>query len=338
MTIVKCTKCGRMIHYAAKCFFCGAADGFSRISDAQVHENAQKAFVAAQKLITQGRFAEGETACTEVMRWSPNSAEAHWLRLLARSGCRSDGELLLSGVSITEMSDYGAACMSGSDAEKEVYLNVGRAHARLRETLSSMVSSKCAAMKKRLEIPQRLSELQQKVAEKRSAMTSAWISLQQYEQQLKQLECGCRMQLHEYRQALSDAQMAAMGIRADIENKDEISENEHFTYKTDLEAISAMSIDVADELEKISAQHPVKNAGAELIAKRDERKMFIEAQLKELKAFEQKTQAFIAEIKAIDAQKEALDAMINSGDHAKLREVLGDANFDRAVQYACAAK
>lgn len=338
MTIVKCKNCGRLIHYSSKCFLCGSTEGFVRMSDAKVHENAENAFLTAQKLISAGRFAEGEAAVSEVLKWSPNSSEAHWLRLLARAGCRNDGELVMNGVCLDDMSDFDTSCMFANDAEKHVYKTVGAVSANLRAALRNMIKAKYLSDKNRLDISGKLNELDGFIRPKRAALMDAWGRLRQYEQQLKLLESEGAIHIAEHRRTLLDARASAAKIRSEIENKPEITEKEYFSYKTNIEMISGMSIASVNNIEKLRAEHPSVASAADITAKRDELEHSIAAMMAEIKKYEQQTEALIAQICSVNAAEEKLLGLADEGNYTELKQVLGENNFERAVQYACAGK
>ena len=55
-------------------------------------------------------------------------------------------------------------------------------------------------------------------------------------------------------------------------------------------------------------------------------------------AFAPRTEALIAQIRSVNAAEEKLLGLADEGNYTELKQVLGDNNVERAVQYACAGK
>ena len=334
MRIVKCAHCGRLVHGEKVCFFCGNEPGGAVISEAEVHENAREPFASAQALVAQGSFDEAEAALCEVMKWSPNSPEVHWLRLLARSRCRNDRELFFSGTGIAESPDYETAQRYASQDEKQVYSEIENASSALKKTLADMISRRNAAIIEKLKLPEVLSTTHTAIGEKQNRLLSLWQELRKCEQELKLNEIEGLYYIHECRCNMVSARDEAAKIRSDLENTAEMGRKEYFTYKLKLESLKRTAEAAKDEFYRLKSQHPSVAASAELMKKRDSLKSAIDAELAEVKKYEQKIQAVISDMNTKKRDGNILLEQARAGSYEQIKGVIGQSNFDRAVQYA----
>lgn len=334
MKIVRCLNCGRLVHEEKLCFFCGSSLSGEAVSSAEVHENAQTSFSLAGSLVTQGRFDEALAALDEVMKWSPNCSEVHWLRLLARNGCKNDRELFYSGVCVIGTPDHETALRYASEEEKQVYTSVGNCCAALRKTLLDMIGSRNKAVIERLDLTETLSQLRKFISEKQITLISTWQELRKCEQELKLLENEGEYCIHECvinTQAVRDA---SMQIRQSLENTGEINREQYFRYKHKLESLQKTADAAKDEYYRLKTQHPSVAAFAELCRKRGELKAAIDRILEEIKEYENKTEAFISRINSAEEDCRMLLRTAEDGNYRQVISLLGQNNFDRAVKYA----
>ncbi|MGN1338666.1 MAG: tetratricopeptide repeat protein [Oscillospiraceae bacterium] len=334
MKIVRCAQCGRLVHINNVCFFCGSEREGTAVSEAEVHENAAVQFTLAQTLVAQGRFDEAEKELSVVMKWSATSSEVHWLRLLARSGCRNDRELLFSGIDIAASPDYETALRYASDPEKKVYASVERASATLRSTLVNMIKSRSAKMTDDMQLEQRLSGMHQFLQEKTAALLNAWQELRKCEQEMKLLESEGLIYVHECRCSMQTVRDKASQLRGSLENTDEIERRQFFLYKTKLESMKMTAESAKEEYYRLKSQHPSVAGFAELRQKRDGIKAQIDSGLAQVKQYEREIEALITEVNSKNRDSSTLLELAEAGSYGQVKSVLGQANFDRAVRYA----
>ena len=60
MIIVKCEKCGKMLHQTDKCFVCGNTSGFVQMESLiTIHENVSDEYKRLEELVKNRKFEEG---------------------------------------------------------------------------------------------------------------------------------------------------------------------------------------------------------------------------------------------------------------------------------------
>ena len=125
MKIVVCPNCGRKIHAADKCLFCGNDNGFQEISgNDKIHENVFDEYGMLEDLLKKRAFDEMIEKSRIVLRWMPTKSDIFWLRVLAKSKCTNDAELVQRGIRFDESADYYNAQKYASPDEQEVYVAV----------------------------------------------------------------------------------------------------------------------------------------------------------------------------------------------------------------------
>lgn len=338
MRILRCSNCNRLIHAGASCFFCKSSKESPQVSAAEVHENARTPLMMAETLVEQGRFDEALAALAEVMKWSPNSSEVHWLRLLARARCSSDAQLLYSGADIADSADFDTALRYASEEEKQVYLGVSNSCDALRKTLVDMIKSRNAMTIDKLNLSEVLSQMQRFVSEKRSALLSTWQELRKCEQELKLIENEGEIYMHECRTNMRNILSTSQQMRESLENTSEIARKQFFEYKTKLEGLKRAAENAKEEYNRLKSSHPSVAAFAELCKKRDELKGAVDSELSEIREYEKKIEAVISRLNAAKEAGTRLLELAESGNYEQVKSVLGQNNFERAAQYALSQK
>ena len=338
MRILKCSNCNRLIHAGGACFFCRSSKESPQVCAAEVHENARTSLSMAETLVAQGRFDEALAALAEVMKWSPNSSEVHWLRLLARARCKSDAELFYSGADIADSADFDTALRYASEEEKQVYCGISNSCNALRKTLVDMIKSRNAMTIDKLNLSEVLSQMQQYVGEKRGILLSTWQELRKCEQELKLIENEGEFYMHECRTNMQNILSSSLQLRESLEDTSEIARKQFFEYKTKLEGLKRAAENAKDEYYRLKSSHPSVAAFAELCKKRDELKSAVDRELSEIREYEKKIEAVISRL---NSEKEAGTRLLEyaeSGNYEQVKSALGQNNFERAAQYALSLK
>ena len=98
MIIVTCHKCGKEIHKADKCPYCGNSTKFGTVNGmTDIHENAYVEYSELATILDAGDFAKLIEKSRAVLRWMPTCSGVFWMRLLAKNGCKTDAELIQKG-------------------------------------------------------------------------------------------------------------------------------------------------------------------------------------------------------------------------------------------------
>ena len=334
MKIGICSECKRIIHIDKACFFCGKQTAASVVSEAEVHENARESFAKAETLVAQGRFADAESALSEVMKWSPNSSEVHWLRLLARAKCRNDRELFFSGVTITDSPDYETAQRYASEKERQLYSEIDSACGKLKKALTDMIKSYNANAIARLELASKQARVKQFLSDKRNVLLTAWQELRKCEQEMKLLENESLYYIHECQNNMLSARNESASIRSELENTAEIGRKQYFAYKVKLDSLKKTAEIAKDEYYRLKSQHPSVASFEELCKKRDEISSRIDKELAQVRQSEKSIEAAIEEMNTRKREGNILLELAQAGSYDKIKGVLGQENFERAVQYA----
>lgn len=334
MKIVRCSSCRRLVHEESLCLFCGNRSSGESVSSAAVHENAQTSFSLAESLVLQGRFDEALATLDEVMKWSPNCSEVHWLRLLARNRCKNDRELFFSGVCVIGTPDHETALRYASEEERQVYTSVGNSCAALRKTLLDMIRSRNKAVIEKLDLTETLSQMRKFIGEKQTTLLSSWQELRKCEQELKLLENEGEYFIHECKTNTQAVRDMSTQIRQSLENTGEIDREQYFRYKLKLESLQKTADAAKDEYYRLRAQHPSVAAFAELCQRRSALRSAIGSMLEEIKEYEQKTEAVISQINSAEEDCRMLLQTAEEGNYRQVISLLGQNNFDRAVKYA----
>ena len=132
MQIVKCTKCGKYIHKAEKCFHCVNTKGFDEIASTAVHENVAQDYMHMGVLIENKKYDDAIALSYTILEWMPNLAGVFWLRLLAKNKCSSAIDLISKGFPCDEDSDFCNALAFSTGEEHSAYQDIQKVISEIR--------------------------------------------------------------------------------------------------------------------------------------------------------------------------------------------------------------
>ena len=140
MIIVTCHKCGKEIHKADKCPYCGNSTKFGTVNGmTDIHENAYVEYSELATILDAGDFAKLIEKSRAVLRWMPTCSGVFWMRLLAKNGCKTDAELIQKGINCDDSADFYNAYRYGTSVEKATYDNVKNLIENVRAILESAI-------------------------------------------------------------------------------------------------------------------------------------------------------------------------------------------------------
>lgn len=80
MIIVTCHKCGKEIHKADKCPYCGNSTKFGTVNGmTDIHENAYVEYSELATILDAGDFAKLIEKSRAVLRWMPTCSGVFWM-------------------------------------------------------------------------------------------------------------------------------------------------------------------------------------------------------------------------------------------------------------------
>ena len=127
MKIVKCPKCGKYLHKATRCLFCGNTSDFQEIPEEVVHKNIGTDYAHVDFLVESKKYDEAMELSYKVIEWMPNLAGIFWLRLLAKNKCSNDADLIIKGFDCEQDSDYCNALRFAKGEARQAYSAIGDA-------------------------------------------------------------------------------------------------------------------------------------------------------------------------------------------------------------------
>lgn len=123
MIIMQCSKCGRMIHKASQCCYCGVGMSNSAELQENIHKNAECDYQKALNALYREQFDAVLELSETLIQWMPQNSEVYWLRFLAKNKATDDEGLILLGAVCDDM-DYLNAERFATDERRSVYTNV----------------------------------------------------------------------------------------------------------------------------------------------------------------------------------------------------------------------
>lgn len=332
MKILKCLKCGNVIHEFDNCLFCGNQSDFLTLEEPKVHPNAQNDYILAQEMVAKGDFISAEVAIDSVIRWSPSISEVRWLRFLIKNKCRSDVELLCRGFSADENADYGAAIAFANETQKAVYSSfcsvVESMKSYLTKTAEVFTSQAIIA----LEIPKRRKEMQFFFTNKRRSLITKWGKVQQLEEMLKRYESDGQILSQEFIEYVKYAKKNMLDEKDEIDHKKEIYSDEYKVLVARFDAISNSSDDALHIIEQFEKNNQYVVAATSLIQQRRVIEDEIADEIRELHKYERDLDELIRTVERLNDRCETVKGAIKAGNYTPAHELLGDQLFARVLK------
>ena len=333
MMIVKCDRCGELIHKTEKCLFCGNTDGFTAVySNAKVHENVAEEYKKLPGLVEQGNFKGALALSDVILTWMPFCSDVFWLRLLAANQCSTDGDLIRKGVSCEDSADYYNALRFACDAEKKVYQGVRAKTEALQKVLLRHITEHEYEEKAKTPILALQTEFPREVDSRKQNMMQLWDELKQNEVQMLRIEKDCQLLINEHTKTLKSVKQDAATIRNAASEVVECSLEDLHNFQSNFGKLLHLSDQAKHEIDTMRVQHPwVKNFDS-LVKHRDELAARIGEELKALKACENKAKKTVDMIDAIEQQHAEHRELVDQWVFSDVAQLIGDSRL--AVAYA----
>lgn len=334
MKIVKCKKCGNMIHEASRCYHC-ANTSFDPIQEKNViHPNVKEEFRRIHILLQDKKFDDVIRLSEVLLEWMPRCAEVFWIRLLASHKCSTDMELICTGVVCHEDANYSNAVRYASPDEYKAYTDVNKRIEAIQGGLQKELVRFIHDRKVATRVTNMPLEIKKQMESKRKRLYDLWCDLEATEQKLYMKEMDCRLLSREYQDALQSAHSTASSIKSATYKSDQCTEKELHTYQARLGATLRQSEQTRESLANMKAQHPWVKEFAELVQLREQQITAITVELNALKRYESDIRDVVSAFERIEENFHNVSRQIQNAQFREVRAFLEDTIFDRVLREA----
>lgn len=328
MTIIKCGKCGELIHKADKCFMCGNTADFTETnSSLSIHENVKEKYEDLERLIENGKYDEALAISKLVLEWMPSCSDVFWLRLLAKNRCNTDEELIRKGVSCEDSAEYYNAVIYASETQKKVYLNVAAKIVIVKKILTQYITENEYEEKNNTDIIQVQSDLPCEIEVRRKKMFQLWDELKQTESQMVTIEQDCLLLVNEHKYALDKTKTDANLVKNKAYKMEECSNDELHKYQIQFDSLLYQSEQAKSSIDTMKKRHSCIETYSNLIKKRDDIVSQISGEINSLKNYESQIQSTVSEIEKIEARHTAALIEVTKYNFSEIRKLLGEKRF-----------
>lgn len=332
MKIVKCSKCGKYIHKATKCFHCGNTVGFDEIDEVEVHENIAQDYIRMEKLVEDKKYDEAIALSYTVLEWMPHLAGVFWLRLLAKNRCSTVIDLISRGFSCDEDSDFCNALDFSTGKEHSAYEDIQKTISDIRSSLKKEVFKHEYKCKSDTNIMQIKKTMKDEINSRKQKLFSLWSDLEDTEHSLYELELDCRLLTKEHQIALEGAARVASVLKSEADRLAECRAEKIYSFQVMLDAALQRSESSKNSIESMKKQHQWVKAFADLVFQRNQKVKPISSEIASLASYEQTVQQTILEIECIESRhKTAMDAA-DKCDFTDAAVLLGTDTFNQILR------
>lgn len=333
MTIVKCPKCGKMIHKAEMCPYCGNSAGFESVDEkVEVHENVAVEYAELPSLLADGKFVELIEKSRVVLQWMPKCSSVFWMRLLAKNECKTDAEIIEKGLNCDDASDFYNAVRYGSQVERATYESVKNLIESIRTAFETVIAKHEYEEKAATPIVRCQVEFASELKERRKELFDLWSQLEKTEQEMYVIEQDCKLLANEYRIALESSRNEANQIKAQSYKLNECTAEELHKYLVRLENVLSLSDASKKELDLMRKQLPcVENFNSKVQESEKIRKQ-ISLKLSELKSFENRIHSTVSEIECIEKRHLLALRALADYDFRSAYSLLGARRFEEVMR------
>lgn len=335
MIIMKCNKCGELLHKADRCFSCGSTTDFEKLTSATtVHENVHDEYEKLENLVRNGKFEEAIAMSRLVLEWMPSCSDVFWMRVLIKNRCTTDEELIRKGFSVADSADYHNAVLFGTEEQKKVYALVASKIAAAQNALKTAIIDHEYSEKAATPIVQIQAEFPNEIDSRRKKLFDMWKQLESVEHEMLAVEKDCLLLVQEHKDALTSASSAAVSLKNQTYKMEECPADKLHKYQTQFGDLLYQSEQAKSSVDSMRKQHPWMAAYNELVVKRDSLVNQITSELSSLKSYENRVQSTVSEIERIETKhKNALKAIM-AYRFADARSLLGENRFVAAFSEA----
>lgn len=329
MKIVKCCKCGKKIHEAPLCLYCGNANDFKDVNEREVtiHDYVIDDYEKMASLLNSNEFEEAEKLGQEIIAWSPSVSNLYWMRLLAKKKCSNDIELVCKGFSPEEDGDYLNAVKYASNSERETYQEVAKIVNKAHDLLLGELESHETLSKLNTGIVELKRSMETDINNTRTRLFNLWTELEKTEQSLCSLESNIHLLDNEFKSYLERGQDLATSINTQAAEKKSCTKTEYFTFNVYLDNAVNLSHYALKSLDKIKKKHSQVKQFQNLIVSRNNKVDSIRSEIDALKKYENNLQKIINANEKIELSHLKAIEQASEFDYTLAKNVLGEDLF-----------
>ena len=334
MKIVKCSNCGKYIHQANKCLYCGYSGDFTEIEDVKVHDNVVNEYALIDKLIEEKKYNEAMKLSFIVLEWMPNLARVFWLRLLVKNNCSSTIELISKGFNCDADPDFCNALKFSVDKEHSVYVNVQQIMYKIKILLEKEVNNHEFQCKTETGIVKIQSDMEENISTSIKKLSILWTQLEEKEQLLNILDADFRLITKEYQIELEKALQTTELLRSEIDQLKQCTVKELHYYRVrigDVLQQSELAREITDNMRK---QHPWIKTFVELTEQRDRIIECINSEILVLENYRNTMKKIIDEVKYIEKTHRRILIEINEYKFIEAALLIGIEKFNSVLHKA----
>lgn len=331
MKIVVCESCGRLIHRAERCYHCGSGEMYPSEYQVELHSAAAENYARMEELLSHGEYQQVLELSEQVLEWMGFSSEVYWMRLLARSGCSTDRELLAMGADLEEDPDYYNAIRHAEAEEHQVYLDLRDQMDSVREALAGLLRRHFREEKLALGLKDCQQELDRQLEAGKPRVLELWEQLVQMEDQIRTLDARSQAALRPHREVLALAQSQANAIRKNVSELKECDEQQFRNHILELSAALRMSEGARLALEEMMEHHPWAAEYQRLKEERDDIQWKLIQEVRKLSNQAEKLEELLSKLEALEAQEAEALRTIEKGTFRQARGILGEETFAQAL-------
>lgn len=332
MKIVKCSKCGKLIHKEFRCYYCGNVEEFDELNDIKVHRNVLEKYKKMDLLLENKDYDNVIKMSYEVIKWNPQLAGVYWLRLLAKKKCSSTIELISKGVSCENDSDFCNSLAFSKFEEHEVYKDLNRIMMAIQGLLKNRILEHEIKCKFKTNITEVYNTLQMEVKSRKKDLFSVWTELERTEQIIGEVEMDCDLLVNEYQVDLQKALNNALTLKNEVYRLEECNSSQAHMLQVKLGAILEQSESSKQAIKSIKNQHPWVKNHEELVNKRDNLIKLIETKIEDLNNYEDTVQQTISKIEQIENQHKNALIAADKFDFSEGVALIGGDSFNEILK------
>ena len=335
MIIVTCHKCGKEIHKADKCPYCGNSTKFGTVNGmTDIHENAYVEYSELATILDAGDFAKLIEKSRAVLRWMPTCSGVFWMRLLAKNGCKTDAELIQKGINCDDSADFYNAYRYGTSVEKATYDNVKNLIENVRAILESAIITHEYEEKSATPIMRCKSEFPLELQAKRKELFELWTQLEKTEQEMHVIEQECKLLLNEHKIALDNSKSEAVQIKTQSYKLNECTSEEFNEYMIRLGNVLNQSDTSKKEIELMRKQLPWIETFNNKVQEREEINLKITSKLSDLRSYENRIKSTVSEIEHIEKRHRLALRNLANYDFQSTISLLGIMEYEESLSNA----
>lgn len=335
MTIIRCERCGMLLHKADRCFSCGNTMNFTKVSSTdQIHENVKDEYAKLEVLLKDSKYSEALELSRKVLEWMPSCSDVFWIRLLAKNNCCTDEALIRRGVSCEDSADYYNALLFADDMQKAVYTTVAGKIEAVKKVLAQQIDTHEYSEKSNTVIVKVQSEFLSEIETHRKKLFQLWEELEQTESKIMEIEKDCDLLIKEYKKSLGKASAEARSIKSRVYQMEQCTAEELHKLQIQLGNSLNQSEQAKGSISSIRKQHPWIETYRSLVRDRDSIVSQINDDINTLKAYESRVQSIISEIERIEVRHSAARISVSKYHFSDIRSMLGENLFMAAFNEA----